>query len=40
MMSSLADLPRKAANTPIMSESYCPAFGLSKMQDKELLTLH
>ena len=39
-MSSLADLPRKAANTPIMSESYCPAFGLSKMQDKELLTLH
>jgi len=38
-MSSLADLPRKAANTLIMSESNCPAFGLSKMQVKKLLTL-
>jgi len=38
-MSSLADLPRKAANTPIMSESNCPAVGLSKMQDKQLLML-
>jgi len=38
-MSSLADLPRKSANTPIMSESNCPAFGLSMLQDKKLLTL-
>ena len=38
-MSSLTYLPRNAANTLIMSESYCPAFGLSKMQDKKLLTL-
>jgi len=39
-MSSLADLPSMATNTLIMSESNCPAFGLSKMQDKQLLTLH
>jgi len=32
-------LPRKAANTPIMSETNYPAFGLSKMQDKKLLTI-
>jgi len=38
-MSSLADLPRRAANTLIMNESNYPAFGLSKMQDKQLLTL-
>ena len=38
-MSSLADLPRMAANPPIMSESNCPAFGLSMMQDKRLLKL-
>jgi len=38
-MSFLADWPRKAANTPIMSESNYPAFGLSKIQDKKLLTL-
>jgi len=38
-MSSLAHLPRKAADTPIMSESNCGAFGLSKMQDNKLLTL-
>jgi len=38
-MPSLTDLARKVANTPIMSESNCPAFGLSKMQDKKLLTL-
>jgi len=38
-MSSLADLPRKAANTQIISESNYPVFGLSKMQDKKSLTL-
>jgi len=38
-MSSVAYLPRKAANTLIMSESYCLVFGLSKMQDKKSLTL-
>jgi len=38
-MLSLADLPRKAANTPIMSESNYPAFRFSKMQDKKLLTV-
>jgi len=38
-MSSLPDLARKATNIAIMSESNCPAFGLSKMQDKKLLTL-
>jgi len=38
-MSSLADFPLKAANAPILSDSNCPAFGLSKMQDKKLLTL-
>jgi len=38
-MSSLADLPRKAANIAIMSDSNCPSFGLSKMQDKKSLTL-
>jgi len=38
-MSSLSDVPRTAANTPIMSESNSPVFGLSKMQDKEMLTL-
>jgi len=38
-MSSLPDLPRKATNIAIMSVSNCPAFGLSKMQDKKSLTL-
>ena len=38
-MSSLPDWPRKAANIAIMSDSNCPAFELSKMQDKKLLTL-
>ena len=38
-MLSLANMPRKAANTPIMSESNCPAFGSSEMQDKKLLML-
>ena len=38
-MSSLSDVPRTAANTPIISESNSPVFGLSKMQDKEMLTL-
>jgi len=38
-MSSLPDLPRKATNIAIMSDSNCPAFGLSKMQRKKLLTL-
>jgi len=39
-MSSLVYLPGKAANTSIMSESYCPSFGLSKMQDEKSLTLN
>ena len=39
-MSSLADLACKVANTLIMGESKFPAFGLSKRQDKKLLTLH
>jgi len=38
-MLSLQDLPRKATNIAIMSDSNCPAFGLYKMQDKKLLTL-
>ena len=38
-MSSLGDLPRKAANPPIMSDSNCPPSGSSKMQDNKLLML-
>jgi len=38
-MSSLIYLPRKATNIAIMSDSNCPAFGLSKMQDKKSLML-
>jgi len=38
-MSSLPDFLRKATNIAIMSDSKCPAFGLSKMQDKKSLTL-
>ena len=38
-MPLLAYLCRKATNTLIMSESYCPAFGLLKMQDEKSLML-